>query len=556
MKIFSPDKDTSNDENILSNIFKRFYFSSVLAIICSCLGQIVGNIVVGNTLGEDKLSVMSLVLPVYYIFATIGNMTGIGGSALCGKFIGKLKHDDCKKAYTVCCIFTLLVCALFSVIILLFLNPAVDLLGTPQSIKKEVRDYLYVMVLSGPFIAGIYIYFNMLRLDGKPIATTMTFIIMAGINVILDFALSFLGILGVAIAYSTGVISATFFGLLMTRNSQSLKFTKVSLKEFFRYTFEILKTGSPGATENASILFRSYILNQMIVAYVGAFTLSTFSVISSVNSFSMSITVGCAGSLVPIISIFASEKDNVSIRRVLKNALRTAGAVLLAFILILIVFSPQLASLFGVGSALNKTAKAIRIFAFSLPFALFANVAVYFFLANSKTVISNILTFLHSFVYPLIFALYLMNIMSVNGLWLSFAACEGATVLTVPILNYFARRKNPNLSPVLLLDSSYEKNGNAIDMSIKDDDISISKAVEKLGEFCDSNGIEPKKSMIITLSMDEMLHMASKYSTSKSNNHVISIRVLISPTVLVLRLRYEGAVFNPVSYYENNKKDA
>ena len=56
--------------------------------------------------------------------------------------------------------------------------------------------------------------------------------------------------------------------------------------------------------------------------------------------------------------------------------------------------------------------------------------------------------------------------------------------------------------------------------------------------------------------MDEMLHMASKYSTSKSNNHVISIRVLISPTVLVLRLRYEGAVFNPVSYYENNKKDA
>lgn len=545
------------DEALMSNIFRRFYFSSVLAIICSCIGQIVGNAVIGNVFGEAKLAAMSLVLPVYYIFSTIGNLAGIGGSALCASLIGKRKTNECKTAFTVTYILTALLCALFSIIVAVFLPGIVRLLGTPPELYEDVKTYTLIMSSGGIFTAGIYLSFNFLRLDGKAVETTLSFIIMAVLNVLLDILLAPTGVAGIALASVIGGMAATIFGLIiLIKKSDTLKFTPISLNDFFRFSAKIFLIGSPGATENISILLKSYILNQMIASVLGTAALSSLSVVNSINSFSMAITVGCAGALVPIIGVFTAERDTISIKRMIKAALKLGSVLTVVFVIVLIIFAPQISGLFGFVEGAKQTAFAIRLFAISIPLALITNLLAYLHLANSHTVISNIITVLRNFIFLIASAFILMRLDGERGLWLSFAVCEAATLAVTFIMHIVAKKKNGNLSLLLLLNTEFEKSGKSIAITATDDESSISEAIEKLEEFCEQNEFSPKQSMMITLSMDEMIHMAAEHSTRNGKNHIIGIRILYHKDVLILRLRYAGEKFNPIEYYEQKKTDS
>ena len=548
--------EKNSDEGMLFDIFKRFYLSSVFAIICSCLGSIVGNIVIGNALGEQKLAVVSLVLPLYYVFATVGNLAGIGGSALCAKQIGQNDSEGCRRTFTATYLLTVGLCVLFSLLFMLFLPQLTALLGTPEALKADVEAYARVMVPGGVFIAGIYLAFNMLRLDDKPIATTLTFVIMVAVTVLLDFALIKLDVTGISIANAAGAAGASLFGaIFIAKKSQTLGFVKMSAKEFGSAAAQILKVGSPGATENASILVKSYMLNRLIVAMVGSAALSSLSVVNSVNSFSLSITVGCAGALVPLLSVFSAERDTVSMRRIVSAALRISLVFLAVFAVAAFIFAPQVARLFGIVDGAREAAKAVRLFALSLPLALAANVLIYLHLANNHTVLANTLTLFHSLIWAVGSAFLLMKGLGETGLWLSFTACEAATLLLAVFLHVLARRKNSDLSPVLLIDTKYEKSGSSIALCIPDTEEGIADALQQLEAFCEQNELPPKRQMLITLSMDEMMHLAMSYSTCESKRHIISLRVLINPGVLVLRLRYDGKQFNPIAYYEEKKSD-
>ncbi len=554
MKRIRKDEKALTDEVLLGDVFKRFYFSSVFAIICNCIGQIVGNIVIGNVSGESKLAVMSLVLPVYYIFATVGNLAGIGGSALCASLIGKRKHEECKKAFTITYILTVLLCIFFSLLVILFLPNIVKLLGTPQELYEDVKTYTFIMSAGGIFTAGVYLSFNFLRLDGKALETTLTFIIMAVLNVLLDILLASKGVAGIALASVIGSAAATIFGLIiLIIKSETLKFTHISFNDLLKFSAKVFLIGSPGATENISILLKSYILNKMITSVLGAAVLSSLSVVNSVNSFSMGITVGSAGALVPIIGVFSSERDTISIKRMVKAALQLSGALTVLFVTVVFNFAPQIAGVFGVVEGIKQTAFAVKLFSVSIPLALLTNLLCYLHLANNHIIISNIITVLRNFAFLIASAFVLMKFDGERGLWLSFAVCEALTLVITLIMHIIAKHKDRNLSFLLLLNTKFEKSGKSIALTTTDDENSISEAIEKLEVFCEQNELTPKQSMMITLSMDEMIHMAPEHSTRNGKKHIIGIRILFHQDILILRLRYAGEKFNPLEYYEQKK---
>ena len=556
MNATHPTDRVLSDEGMLRRVFGRYYFSSMLAILCSCIGSIVGNIVVGNTLGGEKLAVMSLVLPVYYVFATVGNLAGIGGSALCGTLVGQRRMEDCKKAFTATYILTVGLCVLFSIAFLLLLPVLIPLLGTPAELTEDVRSYAVIMIVGGTFTAGMYLSFNFLRMDGKGVATTATFGIMAGLNVVLDILLAPMGVAGVSLATSVGAASATVFGIVMLRKSETLCFVRLDRRELLSFSGQVFRIGSPGATENASILLKSYFFNQMIVAMVGAGALSSLSVVNSVNSIAQAITVGCAGALVPLVSVFSAERDTVSIRRTVKSSVTVSMLILAGFMAVVMVFAPTIARLFGMADGSGETVLALRLFCLSLPLSLLSNVIIYLHLSNEHTAIANVLTALRCLGYIVGAAFLLMKLTGEVGLWLSFLACDALTLATAAVLHFFARRKNPDLTGVLLLDGKYEKNGACFAICTDDSNEGIAHAIEDLQKFCDQHEeISPKRAMLITLSMDEMCHMAAEFSTCHSQNHLISIRVLLHQDVLILRLRYDGDCFNPIEYYEQKKND-
>ena len=539
----------------------KYFFSSMLAIAFGNIGQIVGTIIIGNTISEDKLAVSSLVLPIYYVFATIGNMTGIGGSALCAKLIGGDRAKDCKKAYTVTYLITVAASLLFSALFLIFMPQVVTLLGTDPSLTKDVTDYATVMSIGGVFTACVYLSFNFLRLDGKSLATTLTFVIMGALNVAFNFLLTAfipLGITGISVATSIGAASASLFGpILIANRSESLGFVRVSFKEIRKFTRQILQIGSPGATENVSILLKNYLLNRIVVAFAGAAAMSSLSVLNSINSFATAIIVGCAGALVPFIGVFSGERDYHGVRRTVKTAFLVCSVMLVVFVGIVFGFAPWVSALFGVSSEAGKAVAtpAIRYFCISLLLSVFGNMLIYLHLANGHTVLSNVLTVLRNFVFVVLGALLLLPQIGAEGLGIAFIVCEAATLLVAAVMHLVTVLRKPELSFFLLVPKG-DDNGRSVAICVRDEEEEMAGAIDAISEFCAANQLSKRRTMLITLSMDEMFHSVAEHSTKNSKIHLISARILIRPELTVMRIRYNGKRFNPIDYYESRKRDS
>jgi hypothetical protein len=99
---------------------------------------------------------------------------------------------------------------------------------------------------------------------------------------------------------------------------------------------------------------------------------------------------------------------------------------------------------------------------------------------------------------------------------------------------------------VLLLDLSGDRHGKYESFSVLPENESISRASEGINEFCENCEVNAKTTMALSLAIEEMLVVISGKCTPKYMN----VRVLVDEKkrVVVLRIRNDGMLFNPVDY--------
>lgn len=115
----------------------------------------------------------------------------------------------------------------------------------------------------------------------------------------------------------------------------------------------------------------------------------------------------------------------------------------------------------------------------------------------------------------------------------------------------------------MLLDRRYEESGQTIAFSVHSRVEEILEASRRISSFCEENVLDPKRSMLISLSLEEMLVSIKEHSFPGEEDQDISIRILIVPgegpqgrETIVLRIRCSGAPFNPIDYYERHRQSA
>lgn len=79
----------------------------------------------GRTNDPVMVGAASLILPVFNISLSLASITGVGGSALLSRLLGKGREDEARKVYSFSVYFSLGVAAFFSLAVLLFLMNAI-----------------------------------------------------------------------------------------------------------------------------------------------------------------------------------------------------------------------------------------------------------------------------------------------------------------------------------------------------------------------------------------------------------------------------------------------
>jgi Na+-driven multidrug efflux pump len=557
----------ASDDLFLRDVFARYLAASAVGIIGSSISIIGNSVIAGFVLGTTMLPVLSLALPFYYLFATVGAMLGVGGAQICARLIGWQRHAECQRAFSLVYVLAVVLGVLLTVMLLLCIDPLLTMMSAPPSLLGPTRSYLTVLCLSGVFIIGIYPAFNMLRLDGQTTQAALLFVGMGILSGALDllFLLGFgWGIESIAIALCLSYGATSISGALMLMR-RSLNFRFVSpwgarwrdgWRDAFRLVRSIVSTGSPNALEDLCIVARTAVINNVAVVAFGTMALGAYVVIDSVTIIALVFAAGVSGAAMAFLSVFFAERDSRNTMKVLKLAFIWGVPAVVALTLLLELFAPDVAMVFGADTEDERAAfsTAIRVFAVGLPLLLFNYLMITVYQSQGRTAASNAIVLMRELVGPLAFMGVLMAPLGMVSIWVAFPLAEFLTAIMVLLYSFACQRGNRQLSPVFLIDRQVERDGESVSLTVRNDAESIVVAVGVIEAFCERRSLSRRLTTGIQLALEEMLVAIGENSLAGMASHTMNVRVLVLGEEVIVRIRSGGARFNPIEYAERLSK--
>lgn len=277
-----------------AKILIKFTVPLLISVCFQQLYNIADSIIAGKFLGGDALASIGISYTVTMIYMAIANGSNIGCCVVISQFFGNKNYTNLKTCISTSLISVIGLSAFLTIAGLIFSNPLLTILNTPQNLFVDSTSYLNIYTSGLIFLflynicTGIFTALG----DSK---TPLYFLILSSVfNVFLDYILvkyTMMGVSGVAWAtfIAQGVSSLLSFGVLITR------IKKIETPKFKLFSLEILKKILYVAVP--SILQQSFvsignIFIQGLVNKFGAIVVAGFSAAGKLNTFT--ITTLCA----------------------------------------------------------------------------------------------------------------------------------------------------------------------------------------------------------------------------------------------------------------------
>lgn len=304
---------------------------------------------IGQTHNALLVAAVSLATPVYLIFMSLGTLFGIGGTSVISRALGEGNKEKARKSCAFCfwgCVF---VGILLAALILIFIDPILNLIGASADTYEYAKSYLSIIVFAGPFVLISNCYGNVVRTEGESGKAMLGLLLGNLVNVILDpiFILALgLDIKGATIATVIGnIVGAGFYISYFLKGKSMLS---IRLKDFTvkqGIATSVLAIGVPAALGDVLMSVSQIIINSQMSHY-GDMSVAGMGVAMKVITITGMICMGLGQGVQPILGYCVGAKTWKRFKEVFKFTIIFAlilGTVLAA---ICYVFTNQIVSAF------------------------------------------------------------------------------------------------------------------------------------------------------------------------------------------------------------------
>ncbi|MBN2773762.1 MAG: MATE family efflux transporter, partial [Prolixibacteraceae bacterium] len=164
----------------------KFFIPSFIGVIVNALYNIVDRIFIGQGVGAEALSGISVIFPIMLIMMAFGMLIGIGAGVLVSINLGKKDIDKAEQTVGVGFVFMLVVSALITIIGFVLKKPILESFGATDDIIGYANDYLNIILWAAVFQVVGFSLNNIIRSEGNVRIAMFSMIISAGTNMILD----------------------------------------------------------------------------------------------------------------------------------------------------------------------------------------------------------------------------------------------------------------------------------------------------------------------------------------------------------------------------------
>lgn len=541
----------TRNHNLIDEKIKQYLLPAIMMKLALQLGNIVDTILVGNLLGTDAMSAVSLAIPVLSFVQIPGYFLGNGGAIFAGIMLGKRKKQEASEIFTMTLIFTILCNTLFLVLSFFVTNPLAHLLSGGGALEHDVASYIFVCLAGSPALGVGLLLSSYFANDSHPQLASAYFIISNAVNLILDFVfLKFtpLGVTGAAlstmIGFAVGFVVLIFY---VRSPKRMLRLTKPKFsKELAK---QVTVTGLPFLSYLVVTMIKTFLMNMIVLSLLGESGMAVYTVCNNTTLILSMVTGGVVSVIPNFAGILYGEKDYYGIRALCKKIL-TYGYLLTAILFVLIMlFARYVALLFGVDdvSLQDTVVRVLRVYVFSMPFYLFNFFGMQYFGSVEKSALATVFTTLENGVFLIPAAL--LGIIAgqrlggdgFSGLALAFVLSELLTALTALLVMKLKYKKN------LILLIPKENTGVCLDLSLRADRAELPAVPREIISFCEKHGIARDKANLIAVAAEEMVANTISFGGDKSRWIDLCLSYE-NDGKLMLRLRDNGVPFDPTTY--------
>ena len=424
---------------------------------------VVDVIIRGFFLGSSQLAVLNLASPLTYFTGIFYILFGQGGNLLALRAQSQLDYEKKNYYFTISILGICVLSIIFLLFIFLFTDNILMFFKAPAEIFNVSKEYLFIFMFYYPLNCYLLVVSFFVRSDGRP---KMPFyaVLMANIlNIILDilFLKVFnMGITSTALASVLGyLIGAIYISTYLFDKSSSynlISLAKFKIKEIILSLKEFV-LNTPEVIGKIFFSLKITVLTYLCSSHYGVAGLLAFLVYDNSESFVYIFLSGIMKTMSPIVTVLYKEMDFDAVHYIIVRSLKQLLLISFPISVLFFVYPQILLSIFNVVDPHHAevVTVAIRITSFSLVGRCLSYLLTNYAQAIEQNRIASIISFLEEFLFAVMGALILTNVIGGVGIWVSIIVAECIPVLIYIVYTVKLQRTHKSyINKILMLQNS------------------------------------------------------------------------------------------------------
>lgn len=433
----------------VSELFRQIFLPTLMGMLAISAMTAIDGIFVGHGVGGDGIAAINICVPLLMLFTGVGLMVGAGSSVTASILMSHGKSDEASRHVTQAIALVTIVTAVPTVVIMIFPDATLRLLGVSTTLLPMAREYLMWFVPGLTFQMWSAVGLFAIRLDGSPRYAMMCSVVPALLNTALDWLFIFpigWGLMGAAVASTLSIITGGVMALwYLSRNAKAVKvvWRIDALRGGLRNVAKQCGIGSSALLAEATLAMLMFMGNQVFMKYLGDDGVGAFGIACYYMPFVFMIGNAIAQSAQPIISYNYGLGARQRVRSAEHIAASTAvgcGAVAT----LLFVFCPRL--LVGLFVDLQSAPAQIAVEGFPVYAAAFVAFVlnltfIGYFQSIERIVPATAFAVLRGFVFLVPSFLLLPCVLETVGVWMALSVSEVLTLAVIAVYYLAVERR-------------------------------------------------------------------------------------------------------------------
>ena len=412
------------------------------------------NIITGRMIGPDGVAAIHIAVPLIVAVNFLSSCITDGTAILYTRAIGAMDRKRANQIYGMGMIVSVICAVLVSALLFLFREKYLHFCGASGVILTYAGEYFRLLPLCAALQIIRFYLEETVYSDGDENLEVLCYIVQFIGNIVLSILLTkVMGIRGIILGTIVGNGAAILIlALHFLKKSNTLHFVPYfswkDLGQCFKYSIT-----------DAIVFLLWGGMDLVMISFIsrnfGESYLTVMAVIFSMIELSV-IFDGIGMAIQPLIGVYFGEKNHLMIRRLMKDGIRTAVIEGITASVLIFIFAPQFAWLFGITDIhmLVPSVTAIRIVSltFTASSLFMLETSYYLYVDHIRFSVGAIILKdgILSTLLPILFA----HFIGTTGLWIGFALAPVlGLALSMQFLYLYAGKDR---FPLLLEDSNSE----------------------------------------------------------------------------------------------------